>query len=82
MGDPIEEGVPGVKKTRVDSVLPEVGKRMTLLFDCGDEWLFDVELTAKARAEPRAEYPRLLRQGGKTQEQYPQYPNGGLMDPG
>jgi hypothetical protein len=47
---------------------------MVLLFDYGDEWLFDVALKAKAQAEPRARYPRLLRQVGKAPEQYPQVP--------
>jgi hypothetical protein len=46
---------------------------MTLLFDYGDEWLFDVELTGVGQAEPRTRYPRLLRQHGEAPEQYPNF---------
>ena len=71
MGEPAEDGVEGVERTEIETAFPEVGKRMVLLFDYGDEWLFDVELTAKGHTEPRARYPRLLRQGGKAPKQYP-----------
>ena len=75
MGKPTEPGIPGVKTTAIDAVFPQVGHRMTLLFDYGDEWLFNVELTAKSQTEPRARYPRLLRQAGKAPQQYPQFPD-------
>jgi len=73
IGDPTGEDALGVETISVATAFPEVGKRMTLLFDYGDEWLFDVELTGVGQTEPRARYPRLLRQGGKAPEQYPSF---------
>lgn len=73
LGEPTDPGAFGVEKVSVASAFPEVGKRMTLLFDYGDEWLFDVELTGIGQAEPRARYPRFLRQRGKAPAQYPSF---------
>jgi hypothetical protein len=73
LGEPTDEHALGVEKTSVATAFPQVGHRMTLLFDYGDECLFDVKLTGIERAEPHMRYPRLLRQGGTAPEQYPSF---------
>ena len=35
-----DEGVRGVRRTRLSVAFPEVGKTMLFLFDYGDEWRF------------------------------------------
>jgi hypothetical protein len=71
LGEPTSDDALGVETVNVDTAFPKVGTRMTLLFDYGDEWLFDVELIGVGRTEPRIRYPRLLRQRGDAPEQYP-----------
>lgn len=71
IGEPTDEHALGVETVSVATVFTKVGTRMTLLFDYGDEWLFDVELTGIGQTEHRARYPRLLRQHGEAPEQYP-----------
>jgi hypothetical protein len=73
MGDPTDEHALGVETVTVAVAFPQVGHRMTLLFDYGDQWLFDVKLTGVGQRVPRARYPRLLRQGGEAPEQYPNF---------
>ncbi|MGA3401881.1 MAG: hypothetical protein ABSC95_21925 [Acetobacteraceae bacterium] len=73
LGDPTDEHAFGVETISVATGFPQIGHRMTLLFDYGDEWLFDVKLTGVGQAEPRIRYPRLLRQGGEAPEQYPSF---------
>jgi hypothetical protein len=72
LGEPTDEHALGVKKVSVATVFPEVGKRMALLFDYGDEWWFVVELTGIGQTEPDIRYPRLLRQRGEAPVQYPE----------
>src|SRR3954454_22217789 len=38
------EGVRSVRRTKLGTAFPEVGKKMLFLFDYGDEWLFTVGL--------------------------------------
>jgi hypothetical protein len=71
IGEPTSDDALGVETVSVATAFPTVGKRMTLLFDYGDEWLFDVELIGVGRTEPHMRYPRLLRQRGDAPEQYP-----------
>ena len=66
-----DEGVRGVRRTRLSTAFPEPGKQMLFLFDYGDEWLFRVELTALGRKEPKARYPRVLAKAGPSPVQYP-----------
>ena len=65
------EGVRGVRRTRLSAAFPEVGKKMLFLFDYGDEWLFTVELVGLGRREPKATYPRVVKQVGEAPPQYP-----------
>lgn len=73
IGEPTSDDALGVETVSVDTAFPKVGTRMTLLFDYGDEWLFDVELIGVGQTEPHVRYPRLLRQRGEAPEQYPNY---------
>jgi len=73
--EPTEPGVHGVHDTKTSSVFAHVGDSMTLLFDYGDEWLFDVKLIAIEQTKPRAHYPRMLGGLGKAPERYPEVPD-------
>jgi len=75
MGQATEPGVQGVKDVKISAVFAKPGDSMTLLFDYGDEWLFDVKLIAIGQAKPRARYPRMLGGLGKPPPQYPQCPD-------
>ena len=66
-----DEGVKGVRRTKVSAAFPDVGKKMLFLFDYGDEWHFTVELIGLGQKEPKASYPRVLKQVGKAPPQYP-----------
>ena len=66
-----DEGVRGVRRTKLGAAFPEVGKKMLFLFDYGDEWRFKVELIGLGRKEPKAVYPRVLKRVGEAPPQYP-----------
>src|SRR6478735_10502257 len=65
-----DEGVRGVRRTKLSTAFPEVGKTMLFLFDYGDEWRFKVELIGLGRKE-KAVYPRVLQRVGEAPAQYP-----------
>jgi hypothetical protein len=60
-----------VKRTKVAQVFGTVGKKMLFLFDYGDEWRFQVELTALGERAPNTRYPRMLSTAGTAPPQYP-----------
>lgn len=60
-----------VRRTAIIEAFPEPGRRLTLLFDYGDEWLFAVEALAVEQAAPRRRYPRIVATTGKAPPQYP-----------
>src|SRR5204863_10117416 len=60
-----------VKQSRIAEAFPEVGAKMTFLFDYGDDWRFRVEVIGRNLKEPGAKYPRLLKSIGTAPEQYP-----------
>ena len=64
------EGVRSVRRTKLGTAFPEVGKTMLFLFDYGDEWRFKVELIGLGRKE-NAVYPRVLKRVGEAPPQYP-----------
>ena len=66
-----ESNAGSVKQTRIGDAFPEIGAKMTFLFDYGDEWKFRIEVIDRRRKEPRIRYPRLLKTNGKAPEQYP-----------
>lgn len=65
-----DEGVRSVRRTKLSTAFPEVGKKMLFLFDYGDEWQFKVELIGLGQKEPKAAYPRVLKQVGQAPPQY------------
>jgi hypothetical protein len=60
-----------VERTTVSTAFPKPAHRMTLLFDYGDEWLFQVTLTGTGQKTPRTQYPKVLATHGDAPEQYP-----------
>jgi hypothetical protein len=65
------DGSLSVKRTTVVQAFPKAGRKMTFLFDYGDEWLFRVELVGMGQKVPRARYPKILASVGQAPEQYP-----------
>jgi hypothetical protein len=62
-----------VKRTKVAQVFDVVGKKMLFLFDYGDEWRFQVALTALGEKAPKVRYPRMLSSTGEAPPQYPDF---------
>jgi hypothetical protein len=60
-----------VKRTKVSQAFTKIGKKMLFLFDYGDDWRFQVELTAFGEKKPNMRYPRMLAAVGTAPEQYP-----------
>ena len=71
LGEEAGEGTRSVRRTRLGTAFPEVGKTMLFLFDYGDEWRFKVELIGLGRREPKATYPRVVKRVGEAPPQYP-----------
>jgi Plasmid pRiA4b ORF-3-like protein len=72
MDDIGEESDAGsVKQTRTSEAFPEIGHKMTFLFDYGDNWEFRVELIGENTKERGAKYPRVVKKVGTAPEQYP-----------
>ena len=59
-----------VKRTKVAQVFGAVGKKMLFLFDYGDEWRFQIALTALSEKAPKVRYPRMLSSTGEAPPQY------------
>jgi hypothetical protein len=66
-----DTGGRSVKRTPVAEAFAATGAKMSFLFDYGDEWLFQVKVTGRARREPGTKYPRVLKAVGEAPEQYP-----------
>ncbi len=49
------------------------GQSMTLIYDFGDMWRFDVKLETIEPPEAKIEAPRILEEHGKAPEQYPDW---------
>jgi hypothetical protein len=72
MNDIGEESDAGsVERTRASEAFPEIGHKMTFLFDYGDNWEFRVELIGENTKERGAKYPRVVKKVGTAPEQYP-----------
>lgn len=56
MGD-ADAGVKSVRRTKLSTAFPEVGKEMLFLFDHGDEWPFKVKLAGWGRNSQRVAIP-------------------------
>ena len=61
----------GVKRTQAVKAFSEIGDKMLLLFDYGDNWQFIVERLAAELSDKPQTRPRLLRSVGLAPEQYP-----------
>jgi Plasmid pRiA4b ORF-3-like protein len=69
IGEPTDAG--SVERTRISEAFPEIGHKMTFLFDYGDNWAFRVELIGRKVKERGAKYPRVVKKVGTAPEQYP-----------
>lgn len=59
-----------VKRTKINRVFNEVGKKMLFLFDYGDEWHFIIELKGIESREKDKDYPLIVESAGKAPPQY------------
>jgi hypothetical protein len=66
-----ESNARSVKRSLIVDAFPEVGTKMTFLYDYGDNWQFGIEAIGQNRKAPGVRYPRLLKAIGKAPEQYP-----------
>ena len=69
IGEECDPHAKGVKKTTVAEVFT-LDKKLVFLFDYGDGWKFDVELTATEDPGHNRKYPFLVSKTGKSPEQY------------
>ena len=69
IGEPSTAG--SVERTRVSKAFPEVGDKMTFLFDYGHSWQFRTEMIGLKRKERGAKYPRVVKKVGRAPKQYP-----------
>lgn len=60
-----------VERTKIALAFSKVGKKMLFLFDYGDDWRFQVELTALGAKAPKTRYPRMVAAMGEAPSQYP-----------
>jgi tetratricopeptide (TPR) repeat protein len=60
-------------RIRIDSLALYGGPKFLYLFDYGDEWWHDVELTGVTQRVTRASYPRVVKKQGKSPPQYPRH---------
>lgn len=61
-----------VRRSAIAEAFPAPGRRLTFLFDYGDEWLFAVEALEFGEAAPRRRYPRVCASIGEAPAQYPE----------
>ena len=60
-----------VEETRVSKAFPEVGDKMTFLFDYGDRRQFRIEVIGRRRKAAGVNYPRVVKKIGRAPKQYP-----------
>jgi hypothetical protein len=60
-----------VERTRISDAFPEIGHKMTFLFDYGDTWLWRIEVIGRRGGEKGVKYPRVVKRVGRAPEQYP-----------
>ena len=65
-------GAESVKKTKISDVWKNIGDKMLLLFDYGDDWRFVVELSGFGEKQQKTKYPRIIKSIGNAPEQYPE----------
>ena len=62
-----------VRKTKIGEVWKNIGDKMMMLFDYGDDWRFVVELIGFGKNNTKTKYPRVLKSVGDSPDQYPEY---------
>lgn len=60
----------GVKRTKVNKVFNQIGKKMLFLFDYGDEWHFIAELMGIESQKGGVRYPFIVESFGEAPSQY------------
>jgi hypothetical protein len=60
----------GVKKTKINKVFNQVGKKMLFVFDYGDEWHFIIELKGIELPKKGIRYPFIVESVGEAPPQY------------
>ncbi len=60
-----------VKRTPTQTAFPGIGRKMTFLFDFGDEWRFKVEVIGAGETMPKTRYPKVVAKAGEAPPQYP-----------
>src|SRR5215470_12821063 len=68
IGDPSDAG--SVERTRIHEAFPEIGHKMTFLFDYGDNWQFLVEVIGQNARERGVKYPKVRKKVGRAPKQY------------
>jgi hypothetical protein len=72
----IEDIVPpsdglSVERTRIADAFPEIGHKMTFLFDYGYGWQFGIEVIGQGPRKKGVKYPRVVKKIGRAPVQYP-----------
>ena len=60
-----------VERTKISQAFATIGKTMLFVFDYGEEWRFQVQLTAQGEKKPKTRYPRMTAAMGEAPPQYP-----------
>lgn len=66
-----EELAGDVATTTIDSLGLEVGHAFGYLFDFGDNWLHQIDVTGVDESPGEGRYPKILDKAGKSPPQYP-----------
>jgi len=61
-----------VRTTTIDSLGLEVGRAFGYLFDFGDEWLHQINVTAIEETPGKGRYPKIAEKVGKSPPQCPE----------
>jgi hypothetical protein len=67
-----EEMAGDVRTTTIDSLGLEVGRAFGYLFDFGDNWLHQINVTAVEEATGKGRYPKITEKVGISPPQYPE----------
>ncbi len=67
-----EEMAGDVRTTTIDSLGLEVGRAFGYLFDFGDNWLHQIDVTAVEEVPVKGRYPKITEKVGRSPPQYPE----------
>jgi Plasmid pRiA4b ORF-3-like protein len=60
-----------VERTPISDAFPEIGNKMTFLFDYGDMWQFGIEVIGRRQRQKGVKYPKVVKKIGRAPKQYP-----------